>query len=540
MADPNTPVSAYDSYPPMTGWMLVGGTSVSTPIVSAAMALASGYTRSFEGARALYLDALAGTGFNDITSGIDGACGDYLCEAAPGYDGPTGLGSLRGPPEVPAPTPVTGTASAIQQSTATLGASVNSHGAPVQKCSFEYGTTVGYGTSVPCSSLPSPSTTPVPVSAPVSGLAAGTAYHFRIAVGYPGGPAHGADAAFKTSGTAPAVTTGAASALTQSSAILNGQVNPHGAPVAECEFEYGATSAYGHAAACTPAPGAGTSPVAVSAALGGFAAGSTIHYRLAASSENGVSHGVDAVVTLLPPLPAVATGPPSGLTQSSATLTASVDPEGAPLTACAFEFNTSETYVPCSSTPAATQGPVAVSAKVTGLSPSTDFRYRILAANASGTSYGEVEEFVSLAAAIAPVSPVPTPGGPAAGAHAVLSGRTLLVRSDGGLSITLRCPAADPHCRGSVRLQTLGALSALGRSPGKRVLTLAAASFAAAQHSVVTVRMRLSAAARRLLAHAGHLRARAIVVTGAGTGSPQRWQTIVTLRVGAARRSRGG
>ena len=518
----------------MSGWMLIGGTSVSTPIVSAAMALSSQYTRSFEGAQALYLDALADGGFNDITSGIDGACGSYLCEAAPGYDGPSGLGSLRGVPEVPAPTPVTGTASAIQQSAATLGAMVNSHGAAVHACSFEYGTTPAYGASVPCSSLPSASPTPVPVSAPVSGLTAGTAYHFRIAVDYPGGPARGADATFQTSGLAPAVTTGEASAVTRSSVILHGQVNPHGPPVGECEFEYGATSAYGHVAACTPAPGAGSSPVAVSAALGGFAAGDTIHYRLVASNEDGTSYGVDAAVTLLPALPVVATGRPSAVTQSSASLTGTVDAKGAALTACAFEFNSSETYVPCSSTPAATQGPLAVSAKVTGLRAGTDFRYRILASNASGTSYGEVEEFVSLAAAIAPVAPGPAPGAPAGAAHAVLSGRTLLVHSDGGLSVTVRCPATNLHCQGSVRLQTLGARS--GRRSAKRVLTLAAASFVAAHRSVVTVRMRLSAAARGLLAHAGHLRARAIVVTGVVTGSPPRWQTIVTLRAAATRR----
>ena len=122
----------------------------------------------------------------------------------------------------------------------------------------------------------------------------------------------------------------------------------------------------------------------------------------------------------------------------------------------------------------------------------------------------------------------------------MLSGRTLLVHSDGGLSVTVRCPAANPHCRGSVRLQTLGALSATGRRSPKRVLTLAAASFAAAQRSVVTVRMHLSSAARGLLAHAGHLRVRAIVVTGVVTGSPPRWQTIVTLRPAAARRPVAG
>ena len=540
VADPNTPVSAYDSYPPMTGWMLIGGTSASTPIVSATMALTSVYTRSFAGAAALYLQAATGNGgFNDITSGLDGSCGTYLCEAGPGYDGPSGLGSLHGPPEVPPPTPVTGAASSIAQSSATLGATVNSHGAQVHECEFEYGTTIAYGSSVPCSSLPSPSTSPVPVSAPIAGLTAATIYHFRIAVGYPGGPGLGADATFTTTGPAPTVSTGEATAVTQFSVRLNGQVNPNGSTVGECEFEYGPTTAYGQAAACTPAPGGGQAPVAVSAALGGFAAGSTLHYRVVASNASGTSHSGNATVTLLPPLPVVITRAPSAITQTSATLNASVDTGGAALTACAFEFNSSEASVPCDSNPAAREGPVAVSGAVKGLTPGTTFRYRILASNRSGTSYGEIEEFASLAPPPVPITPVGH-NGSKAGPHAVLSDRTLLVRSDGGLSVTVRCPGANPHCRGSVRLQTLGALSALGRPSAKRVLTLATASFAAAHRSVVTVRMRLSAAARGLLAHAGHLRARAIVVTGVVTGSPPRWQTIVTLRPAAARRPVAG
>ena len=44
---------------------------------------------------------------------------------------------------------------------------------------------------------------------------------------------------------------------------LNGTVNPSGAPVTVCKFEYGTTSGYGSTAPCSPAPGSGTSPVAV-------------------------------------------------------------------------------------------------------------------------------------------------------------------------------------------------------------------------------------------------------------------------------------
>ena len=78
VADPNTPVSVYDSYETSSSWRLVGGTSASTPIIAASMALADEFTRSFDGAQALYLEAAAnGTGaLDDVTSGFDGSCGN--------------------------------------------------------------------------------------------------------------------------------------------------------------------------------------------------------------------------------------------------------------------------------------------------------------------------------------------------------------------------------------------------------------------------------------------------------------------------------
>ena len=41
------------------------------------------------------LDADAGDLF-DITTGSDGGCGNVLCNAGPGWDGPTGLGTPNG------------------------------------------------------------------------------------------------------------------------------------------------------------------------------------------------------------------------------------------------------------------------------------------------------------------------------------------------------------------------------------------------------------------------------------------------------------
>jgi hypothetical protein len=109
VASTETPVSIADSYRlprefsvPEAGWTLVGGTSVASPLVAGTMALADAYTRSFPGAEALYEEAAQnGTGVLDnVTSGSNGSCGTYLCEAGPGYNGPTGLGSMSGAPLV--------------------------------------------------------------------------------------------------------------------------------------------------------------------------------------------------------------------------------------------------------------------------------------------------------------------------------------------------------------------------------------------------------------------------------------------------------
>ena len=110
VASTATPVWVADSYEDEEywwskqdpGWILEGGTSGASPLVAGSMALANESTKSLPGAEAFYEEAAQnGTGaLDDVVSGASGACGTYLCEAEPGYDGPTGLGSLWGPPIV--------------------------------------------------------------------------------------------------------------------------------------------------------------------------------------------------------------------------------------------------------------------------------------------------------------------------------------------------------------------------------------------------------------------------------------------------------
>jgi len=65
---------------------------VATPIIASAYALA-GNGASLTGASYAYSHA---SSLNDITSGNNGACPTYLCNAQAGFDGPTGYGTPNG------------------------------------------------------------------------------------------------------------------------------------------------------------------------------------------------------------------------------------------------------------------------------------------------------------------------------------------------------------------------------------------------------------------------------------------------------------
>jgi len=523
VGDPNTPVSVYDSYVTGSPWLLLAGTSASAPIIASAMALATPYTRSLPGARAFYLEA-GGPGLNDVTSGLNGKCGNYLCEAKPGYDGPTGLGTPNGVPEVANPALVNGTPSSITDSGAQLNATVNPHGGEVRECRFEYGPAGSgpYPSSTPCTPLPGTATSPVAVSASIAVLLPNTSYRFSVTVTFTGGTESSAEQSFTTLAV-PSASTGTATSVASTSLSLTGEVDPNGNPITECDFEYGRTQEYGSHALCAPAPGGGENPVAVTANLTGLTPGVSYHYRLRIYG-GGVPHfGADRTVTLETDPPGAVTGPALAITQTSAVLSATVEPDGAPLTVCTFEFDSSEHLIPCSSRPVSAEGRFTVSASVSGLGASTVHRFRLVAANPAGTTNGVLEEFATLSAPLEPALPAV----PAQIGRAKLTGRTLLIGASGGLSATVRCPAAYPHCSGTLTLQTRPGAGASSRRP---VLTLATGSFTGRIGGLGTVRIRLSRTARAMIARTHLLRVTATVRTRQPSGPPLAWISLVTLR----------
>jgi hypothetical protein len=93
----------------------------------------------------------------------------------------------------------------------------------------------------------------------------------------------------------PTASTQGVSAVTFSSAVLHGSVNPRGQST-NYFFQYGPTKAYGAQTPLAPA-GAGSTSVAVSQAVTGLQAATTYHYRLIAVGPGGAANGSDRSFT---------------------------------------------------------------------------------------------------------------------------------------------------------------------------------------------------------------------------------------------------
>lgn len=92
VADPATGLAVYDTFG-YTGWLVVGGTSLSAPLIAGVYALAGNAAAVTYGSFPYGHTA----GLYDVVSGANGKCGgSYLCTATAGFDGPTGLGTPNG------------------------------------------------------------------------------------------------------------------------------------------------------------------------------------------------------------------------------------------------------------------------------------------------------------------------------------------------------------------------------------------------------------------------------------------------------------
>jgi hypothetical protein len=194
------------------------------------------------------------------------------------------------------PTVSTGGTTKVTETTAELLGTVNPNGATTGY-QFRYGLTNSYGSTTRVKTLHG--TKPVSVHSDLSHLLPGTTYHYQIAALSSAGGALGADRTFKTAGNPPpGATTGQATNIERSSALLTGVVNPNGQST-DYYFRYGATTQYTQQT--IPATvAAGSAPVTVSQPLTLLEPGTIIHYQLVAVNRGITEAGADETFMTLP------------------------------------------------------------------------------------------------------------------------------------------------------------------------------------------------------------------------------------------------
>ncbi len=235
-------------------------------------------------------DAGAGNSTKSVSATVTGLAPatTYHFRLVATSDAGTSTGSDRSFTTRTAPTVVTGSATGIGLTSATLNGSVNPNGRSTDYW-FEYGTSSAYGSRTQAKGAGS-GTSPKQVSVGVGGLRPATTYHFRLVARNSAGSAFGADQTFSTF-TAPAAETGIATSIRPISATLTGRVDPNGQTTTYA-FEYGTGTAYG--LRTQPGTlGAAVGPQPVAAGVRGLREGTVYHYRLVASNAAGSVSGRD-------------------------------------------------------------------------------------------------------------------------------------------------------------------------------------------------------------------------------------------------------
>jgi hypothetical protein len=99
----------------------------------------------------------------------------------------------------------------------------------------------------------------------------------------------------------PTVTTSAATSVAETTAVINGSLNPN-SNATTYYFQYGTTTGYGSTTAAGTTNNGGTT-IAETSQLTDLSATTTYHYRLVASNVNGTSYGADQSFTTASPPP---------------------------------------------------------------------------------------------------------------------------------------------------------------------------------------------------------------------------------------------
>lgn len=188
-------------------------------------------------------------------------------------------------------------------------------------------------------------------------------------------------------------------------AVLRGLVNPYGAELSSCVFEYGEGETIESQVPCeesTSSIGSGISPVAVQAKVSDLEGGAGYRFRLRAVNETGdVRSEMGSFRTSI--LAKIESASSETKLEEdgdvSTEVNASVDTNGVASTTCEIEYGTSVSYgvsVPCAPEALSNGADVQVSAQLPGLAQQTGYHWRLKVSDANGTEYSPDQTFVYL------------------------------------------------------------------------------------------------------------------------------------------------
>jgi hypothetical protein len=209
----------------------------------------------------------------------------------------------------------------------------------------------------------------------------------------------------------PAVSTKAATLISQSSAVLGADINPNGAQTSYW-YEYGKTQSLG---SITGAQLLGSGRITYSAPgyVVGLASNTTYYFRAVAENAHGKVTGaiVSFTTTLTPPVPGnppvIETVSAINISDTKATLRGSVDTKSA---ATYYWFEYGDTLALGDATSVSTQAAgtnsVAVEKNISGLEANTTYYFRLNAQNGYGTVNGPIRSFTTRTS-----TPAPAPKG---------------------------------------------------------------------------------------------------------------------------------
>ncbi len=278
---------------------------------------------------------------------------------------------------------------------AQLNATVNANNLSTT-VSFEYGKTISYGSAAIATQSPVTGSSNTNVSASITGLTAGTIYHFRVKTANSLGTNYGNDLTFTTLGQVPTVATLAATNITTVGAQLNATVNANYLSTVVI-FEYGTTTSYGSTITANQSPVTGGTNTNVNASISALTVGSTHHYRVKAVNSLGTSYGSDMTFTTLGAVPTASTTAITIITTTGATVNGIVNANYFSTTV-SFEYGLTTGYgSTATATPSTVTGNTStnVSTSITGLTVGTNYHYRVVSTNSLGTTNGNDRTFTT-------------------------------------------------------------------------------------------------------------------------------------------------